>query len=233
MQFYSLFPPVPDDSGLSVPEKEELWKSSWNVFYDNLLDLFILDSDRLSKIEGIDNYLQNFGSGHKERNENFKTIGDFNIINSRPIIQLSDGKWFLPVLYLLAESVYESPYYWMCEDDEYKSKALHNRGKVGEEIVSDLLRPVFGSDKVFPSVKIKKTKEKTVTDIDVLCLLGNKALCVQVKSKKMTIAARRGEVNALVLDLKAHFKMHMSRDLRAVIILNQKNVYFLMKMEIS
>lgn len=28
MQFYSLFPPVPDDSGLSVSEKEELWKVS-------------------------------------------------------------------------------------------------------------------------------------------------------------------------------------------------------------
>lgn len=227
MQFYSLFPPVSDDSGLSVPEKEELWKSSWNVFYDNLLDLFILDSDRLSKIEGIDNYLQNFGSGHKERNENFKTIGDFNIINSRPIFQLSDGKWFLPVFYLLAEAVYESPYYWMCEDDEYKSKALHNRGKVGEEIVCDLLRPVFGSDNVFPSVKIKKTKEKTVTDIDVLCLLGNKALCVQVKSKKMTIAARRGEVNALVRDFKGAFQNAYEQGLTCRDYLKSKECIFL------
>lgn len=227
MQFYSLFPPVPDDYGLSVPEKEELWKSSWNVFYDNLLDLFILDSDRLSKMEGIENYLLNFGSGHKERNENFKTIGDFNIINSRPIIQLPDGKWFLPVFYLLAEAVYESPYYWMCEDDEYKSKALHNRGKVGEEIVSDLLRPVFGSDNVFPSVKIKKTKEKTVTDIDVLCLLGNKALCVQVKSKKMTIAARRGEVDALVRDFKGAFQNAYEQGLTCRDYLKSKECIFL------
>lgn len=227
MQFYSLFPSVPDDSGLSASEKEELWKSSWNVFYDNLLDLFILDSGRLSKTEGIENYLLNFGLGHKERNENFKTIGDFNIINSRPIIQLSDGKWFLPVFYLLAEAVYESPYYWMCEDNEYKSKALHNRGTVGEEIVCDLLRPVFGCENVFSSVKIKKTKEKTVTDIDVLCLLGNKALCVQVKSKKMTIAARRGEVNALVRDFKGAFQNAYEQGLTCRDYLKSKECIFL------
>lgn len=227
MQFYSLFPSVPDDSGLSAPEKKELWKSSWNVFYDNLLDLFILDSGRLSKTEGIENYLLNFGLGHKERNENFKTIGDFNIINSKPIIQLSDGKWFLPVFYLLAEAVYESPYYWMCEDDEYKSKALHNRGKVGEEIVCDLLRPVFGHNNVLPSVKIKKTKEKTVTDIDILCLLGNKALCVQVKSKKMTIAARRGEVDALVRDFKGAFQNAYEQGLTCRDYLKSKECIFL------
>lgn len=227
MQFYSLFPPVPDDSKLSVSEKEELWRSFWNVFYDNLLDLFILDSDCLSKKEGIDNYLLNFGLGGKGENENYKTIGDFNIINSKPIIKLSNGKWFLPVFYLLAEAVYESPYYWMCEDDEYKSKALHNRGKVGEEIVCDLLRPVFGPNHVFPSVKIKKTKEKTVTDIDVLCLLGNKALCVQVKSKKMTIAARRGEVNALVRDFKGAFQNAYEQGLMCRDYLKSKECIFL------
>jgi len=227
LQFYSLFPSVPDDLELSVPEKEELWKSSWNVFYDNLLDLFILDSDRLSKIEGIDNYLLNFGLVLTECNDSFKTIGDFNIVNSKPIIQLSNGKWFLPIFYLLAEAVYESPYYWMCEDNEYKSKALHNRGKVGEEIVCDLLRPVFGYNNVFPSVKIKKTKEKTVTDIDVLCIIGNKALCVQVKSKKMTISARKGEVNALVRDFKGAFQNAYEQGLTCRDYLKSKECIFL------
>ena len=227
VQFYSLFPSIPDDSALSVPEKEELWKSLWNVFYDNLLDLFILDSDRLSKIEGIDNYLFNFGLGLTECNESFKTIGDFNIINSKPIIQLSNGKWFLPIFYLLTEAVYESPYYWMCEDNEYKSKALHNRGKVGEEIVCDLLRPVFGTNNVFPSVKIKKNKEKTITDIDVLCLLGDKALCVQVKSKKMTLAARRGDVDALVRDFKGAFQNAYEQGLTCRDYLKSKECIFL------
>lgn len=206
VQFYSLFPPVPDNSELSESEKENFWKNNWNVFYDNLLNLFLLDNIQLSEIEGIDNYLSNFGLKHGEFNKSFKTIGDFNIINSKPIIQLSNDKWFLPVFYLLAEAIYESPYYWMLEDNEYKSKALYNRGKVGEEIVCDLLRPVFGNNNVFPSVKIKKTKEITATDIDVLCLVGNKALCVQVKSKKMTIAARRGEIDALANDFKGAFQ---------------------------
>ena len=227
MQFYSLFPSVPDDSKLSEHEKEKLWKSSWIKFYDNLLDLIILDRGRLSKIEGIDNYLLNFGLERKECNDSFKTIGDFNIINSKPIIQLSNDKWFLPIFYLLSEAVYETPYYWMCEDNEYKATALHNRGKVGEEIVCNLLRPVFGSNNVFPSVKIKKTKEKTVTDIDVLCIIGNKALCVQVKSKKMTISARKGEVNALVRDFKGAFQNAYEQGLTCCDYIKSKECTFL------
>lgn len=226
-QFYPLFPPIPDDTNLSDIEKEELWEANWHIFYDNLLDLFILDSNYLSKIEGINNYLSNFGLASNEYNNLFKTVGDFNIINSKPIIQLSDGKWFLPVFYLLAEAVYESPYYWMCEDNEYKSRALHNRGKVGEEIVCDLLRPVFGKKNVFPSVKIKKTKERTITDIDVLVIIGNKALCVQVKSKKMTLAARRGEVDALVRDFKGAFQNAYEQGLTCCNYLKSKECTFL------
>lgn len=226
-QFYSLFPPIPDESNLSETEKEELWKSNWDVFYDNLLDLFILDRTSLSKIEGIDGYLSSFGLLHNERNDSFNTIGDFNIINSKPIIQLSNESWFLPVYYLLTEAIYESPYYWMCEDKEYMSKALYNRGKVGEEIVCDLLRPVFGNNNVFPSVKIKQTKEKTVTDIDVLCLLENKALCVQVKSKKMTLAARRGEINALIKDFNGAFQNAYKQGLSSCEYLKSKDCTFL------
>ena len=202
MQFYHLFPQVPEDSGLTYSELEELYQSKWNIFYDNLLDLFILDYTKLSDLDGIDSFFTNFGVISPEQNKDFKTVGDYNILNSRPIIHLPDGRWFLPLYYLLAEAVYESPFYWMCEDKEYIRKALHNRGKVGEDIVYNLLKPVFGNNNIFQSVKIKTSREKTATDIDILCLLGNKALCVQVKSKKMTIAARRGELEALVKDFK-------------------------------
>jgi len=227
MQFYSLFPPVPDESGLSDSEKDILRNSNWNIFYDNLLDLFVLDSSQLSSLESIDNFLENFSIKPTEHNESFKAIGDYNLINSKPIIQLSKDKWFLPIYYLLTEAVYESPYYWMCEDDKYRSKALHNRGKVGEEIVCNLLKPVFGEDNVFPSVKIKTSKGKTATDIDVLCLLGNKALCVQVKSKKLTMASRRGETDALIKDFKGAFQNAYEQGLKCRDFIESQNCTFI------
>ena len=205
-QFYTLFPPVPETQNLNKKELEKLRKSSWEIFYDNLLDLFVLDFNELADLEGIESFFANFGVKSSERNKEFNTIGDYNIINSQPIIPLNENRWFLPIYYLLTEAVYESPFYWMCEDNKYIRKALHNRGKVGEDIVCNLLKPIFGSKNVFPSVKIKTSREKTVTDIDVLCLVGNKALCVQVKSKKMTIAARHGDIDALIKDFKGAFQ---------------------------
>lgn len=227
MQFYHLFPQVPEDSGLTYSELEELYQSKWNIFYDNLLDLFILDYTKLSDLDGIDSFFTNFGVISPEQNKDFKTVGDYNILNSRPIIHLPDGRWFLPLYYLLAEAVYESPFYWMCEDKEYIRKALHNRGKVGEDIVYNLLKPVFGNNNVFQSVKIKTSREKTATDIDVLCLLGNKALCVQVKSKKMTIAARRGEIEALVKDFKGAFQDAYEQGLKCSNFIESKECTFL------
>lgn len=135
IQFYALFPPIPDDSKLSENQREELWESNWDIFYDNLLDLFILDKFCLSNIEAIDKYLSNFGLLHNERNNSFNNIGDFNIINSKPIIQLSNGKWFLPVYYLLTEAVYESPYYCVSTETvnfyqlTYKTESTFSRNR--------------------------------------------------------------------------------------------------------
>lgn len=227
MQFYHLFPPVPEHSGITELERENLFRLNWNIFYDNLLDLFILDYTQLSELCGIDSFFSNFGVTSPAQNKDFKTVGDYNILNSRPIIHLPDGRWFLPLYYLLAEAVYESPFYWMCEDKEYIRKALHNRGKVGEDIVYNLLKPVFGENNVFQSVKIKTSREKTATDIDVLCLLGNKALCVQVKSKKMTIAARRGEIDALIKDFKGAFQDAYEQGLKCCNYIASKECTFL------
>ena len=76
-------------------------------------------------------------------------------------------------------------------------------------------------------MKIKTSREKTATDIDVLCLLGNKALCVQVKSKKMTIAARRGEIEALVKDFKGAFQDAYEQGLKCRNYIESKECIFL------
>lgn len=168
-------------------------KESWANFYNGLIDLFIIEKkDFVGYIEP-ESYLRNFSfSNTKGLNSQFKGIGDFNIINATPIIDIGDNKYIVPISYLLYESAYESPYYWMCKDETYKDELAKNRGRVGEEMAYSLLCKVFGEDKTYKAVKVASSKKKTATDVDVLCLLGNKALCIQVKSKKLTESARKG-----------------------------------------
>jgi hypothetical protein len=88
----------------------------------------------------------------------------------------------------------------MWDDKAYRDALAKHRGDVGEEIAFDFLSRVFGVDNTIRSVKIEVIKGKPQTDIDILCLLGNKALCVQVKSKKLTLSARRGDFDQLLRD---------------------------------
>lgn len=207
-----------------IKEKVDI---NWNAFYDNLLDLFIIDIKDINHFKGISHFFNNFGLESKEKNRQFNFFGDFNIINSHPLIPISKNKWFIPLYYLLAESIYESPYYWMQEDENYNSIASHNRGKMSEEVVYNLLKPIYGEENIFKSVKIKESKGKTATDIDVLALLGNRAICIQVKSKKLTLKAKRGEINSLINDFQKAFLDAYSQGLKCRKYIKSNNCEFL------
>lgn len=95
-------------------------------------------------------------------NSAFKTIGDFNNINKFPIIHFNAEKNLVPVSFLLFESIYETPYYWMLDEDkQYFNQSSNHRGMVGEEISFDLLSKVFGN-KTFKSIKIQESKSKEI-----------------------------------------------------------------------
>lgn len=182
---------------------DDIREEGWISFYDELLELFVFRLSDFEDADGSKSFIDNFAFKiEKNTNVQFKKIGDYNIINSHPIIALDEERYFLPILYLLYESVYESPFYWMIENKEYMDSALYNRGEVGEEITFDYLQDVFGIKNTFKSVKIVNQKGEDITDIDVLCILGNKAMCVQVKSKKLTQIARSGDDTQLKTDFQ-------------------------------
>ncbi len=167
-----------------------------------LLDLFSLNSEFCNAQKGFDSLLANFSVDiNNGVNEDYTEPGKNNIICSKPIIKIEDQKYLLPIPYLLSQSIYESPYYWMMEDPHYSKIAGSHIGTASEDMVYDLLSPVFGIDKSYKNVIVKKRKE-TITDIDVLCILGNKALCVQVKSKKLTEKAQIGDDSSYKRDFK-------------------------------
>lgn len=149
----------------------------------------------------IDSFLRIFSLTSGEANQGFDTIGAYNEAHSHPVIRLEQDRYFLPIFFNLAESIYESPYYWMLGDSSYEETGLQNRGDATEQIAYELLAQAFGENNAYRGVKIRKGKSD-VTDIDVLAFKGNKAVIVQAKSKKLTMASRRGEEECLKRDFQ-------------------------------
>ncbi|MCK5039582.1 MAG: SEC-C domain-containing protein [Candidatus Aenigmarchaeota archaeon] len=189
---------------------DDIGEEEWKSFYKELIELFVIRKSDFDSNIDIESFFNNFSISFEENlNSQFQTIGNFNLINACPIIKFDEERYFVPISFLLFEAVYESPFYWMIKDKEYEDLTGKNRGKVGEEITYSFLSKVFKSEKVFKSVKIQspKTKKSTKkkkddTDIDVLCILGSKALCVQVKSKKLTELSRMGNDEQLQKDFQ-------------------------------
>jgi hypothetical protein len=192
-----------------LKEKENLsmtqiGEAGWNSFYKNLVELFVIKKSDFNNNINIEAFLNNFSiTPKKGLNAQFETVGNYNVIDSHPIIHLAGDKYFVPMTFLLPKAIYESPYYWMMSDNAYKDQAGRNRGNVGEEIVYDCLSKVFGTRRTYKSVKIITKRGQADTDIDVLCVLGSKSLCVQVKSKKLTELSRKGDDDALKSDFQA------------------------------
>lgn len=151
----------------------------------------------------VDAFLAAFSLEPGTVNRNFKIYGDYNTFEARPIIRLDNGRYLLLVEFLLAQSIYESPFYWMSADSEYRDTAFVNRGRATTAIAHEMMERVFGRNRVFRDVRVMRNKRETETDIDILAFVGNKAVVIQAKSKKLTQLARRGLEDRLRADFKA------------------------------
>lgn len=97
----------------------------------------------------VEKFIEAFSVMPGNVNQNFDSVGAYNAAESHPIIILSNNLYFLPVMYNLAQSIYESPFYWMVNDEKYKDIASKNRGNATENVAFNLLRNIFGKGKRF------------------------------------------------------------------------------------
>lgn len=132
-------------------------------------------------------------------NTEFNDIGDLNVFLLKPIID-SGNKFIFPFPYLVAESIFESPFYWMLDDTGYKSKALKNRGTCAEEIVKKELWKVFPPERVYNNVFVMANKATRLTDIDICVFYEETLIIFQVKSKKLTQLSKKGNLEQIKLD---------------------------------
>lgn len=183
---------------------DQLYEKGWESFFKEIIDLFTIKESDFHQDLNIAVFFDNFSLEPKKGvNREYNTIGDFNLFNAKPIIKIDEERYFVPISFSVFEAVYESPFYWMwLEDSKYRDTLAYNRGQFGEDVTFNILAKIFGKDKTYRSVKIQRKKGEDETDIDILCLLGNKALCVQVKSKKLTLLSRKGDDKKLREDFE-------------------------------
>jgi SEC-C motif len=151
----------------------------------------------------IINVLNSFSISNGENNKTFGALNDFNLANAQPIVRTNQGTYILFQAYSFYEALYESPFYWMLQDDSYRDTAATHRGDFTEDFSAQCLARVFGEEHTYRNVIIEESSTTTAGEIDNLVLFGNRAIVVQVKSKRLTVAARRGNDGAIRSDFAA------------------------------
>jgi hypothetical protein len=174
--------------------------SEWSV-----LEAYKFTAEEISDISGIENntvrrVIKSFVSPIDMTG--FESLDDFNPQNAYPIIKLLDGEYLLFQSYSLMQALYETPFFWFNDDKKYQPIAMQHRGEFTEEFSAERLKLVFGDNRVFLNIDVYDSKKNKAGEIDVLVIFANRAIILQAKSKKLTIAARKGNDYILRDDFK-------------------------------
>lgn len=154
--------------------------------------------------------------------DEFNSLDDFNPQNAYPIIRLPQEEYLLFQIYNLAQALYETPFFWFNEDATYRSIAMQHRGEFTENFSTERLKLIFGENRVFSNIDIYNSKHK-VGEIDVLVVFADRAIILQAKSKKLTIASRKGNDNSLQSDFKKAIQEAYDQAFSCATLLNEKN----------
>lgn len=175
----------------------------------------------------VEAVLNAFTLDDTQRNPTFLTLSDFNGTNATPLLRLSDGQYLLFQVYSLAEALYDSPFFWLIGDKAYRASAATHRGAYIETFAAERLARVFGNGRVFPNVIIPGAKGKTLGEIDVLVLFGDRAIIVQAKAKRLTLEARKGNDLQLQTDFKAAVQDACDQAMECAALLLKPNITLL------
>lgn len=149
----------------------------------------------------VERILLQFTVPHADRNPHFVALQDFNQIVATPLIRSPTGEFVSLQNNALAEAIYDSPFYWMQDDKSYRPHRDRHRGEFTENFVTERLKAVFGTDRVFNNVDIWLGNSK-VAEIDALVLWADRAIIIQAKAKRLTVEGRKGNDQVIRDDFK-------------------------------
>ena len=116
-------------------------------------------ADRIQRPEeSVRAILEAFAMPQNECNDRFTSLHDFNGAYAYPLIRKESDGFIQLQPYGISEAMYETPFYWMLDDDAYAPIALRHRGEFTEDFSADRFARVFGAHRVFQNVEIKKSK---------------------------------------------------------------------------
>ena len=113
------------------------------------------------RVDEVKAFIDAFTLPDSERNTTFTSLSAFNSAYAYPFIRKGSDEIILLQYYGVSEAFYEGPFYWMCKDESYVAEALRHRGDFAESFAAERLSLVFGSDRVFQNVEIRRDKAGT------------------------------------------------------------------------
>jgi SEC-C motif-containing protein len=176
--------------------------AEWTLFPGFIVEVATVTESCGLAAEIVQKVLDAFSFDESTGTDGFRTLSDFNLTDAKPLIRVSDSQLLLLQPYQLVAALYESPYYWMCADEEYLPTAGANRGNFAEAFAYERLCAVFGPERTFRNVEVVDSKGAVVDEIDVLVVFADRAILLQAKSKKLTIEARKGNDSQLRDDFR-------------------------------
>jgi hypothetical protein len=172
--------------GLSVESPLSCFIYSANNFEPSLASTFSRFTDAFSIKPGHAPLLTN-------------PIG-YHPAKARPSLQIGTDNLFVPLVPMLCEQLFESPFYSIVADKKYFSGAANNRGIAAETILGRQLKQV---DKlvVLENVKLRSAGEE-IDQIDALGIFGSTAIIFEVKTKRLTEVSKLGDTEKLIQDVR-------------------------------
>ena len=128
----------------------------------------------------VDKLLDFFIARPGEQNLDLKSIGDFSIVNFKPIIKIADQNYFILSTFHLAKAMYDSLSHWLATDKDYVKIADKNRMAASRALSYQYLKRVF-KDMTFKDIKVKQGQQ-LISTIDVMGLVGNVAVIIENQS---------------------------------------------------
>jgi hypothetical protein len=143
-----------------------------------------------------------------------------NAVATAPIIDLGEVL-YVPNQYRLFESIYESPFYWMMDDEHYCDTAAEHRGEFLERTAARIFRSVYGTENVYENVTLRDGSKNIAGEVDVLVVYGEFILVTQAKSKRLTLKARAGDTEALNTDFEGAIQAPYRQALECVNLIRE------------
>jgi len=181
----------------------QMLKEGHELTKGNLTDsLLISKADVRTKFgQKADAFFAKFTTQLTGANADFADPFAINKVSIAPLIDIGDHV-YVPSQLRLFETIYESPFYWMIDDESYRNRAAEHRGVFLEKTAAHILRSVFGASNVYENVLIRDNSKDIAGEIDILVVYGEFVLVVQAKSKRVSLKARTGDTEALQNDFE-------------------------------